>query len=308
MRSAYLNELLYLALQDERVISIIADNGMIVFDDYRKKLPAQYLNFGISEAHMVTAAAGMATCGKIPFVYTISSFLIYHAYEQIRNDVCIQNLNVKIIGIGSGMSYSTLGPTHHTTEDIGILYSLPNMRVYSPCSPYEVKEIVKEIYRIEGPAYIRLGSNNEMEIYDNSQAFHFERINLIKSGNKIVVFTMGTIICEVLKAADILKKQQIDIAIAAVHSIKPFDVQGAIKIIQEADMVFSVEEHNINGGFGSILSDVIALNRIPVNFVKIGLQDQFGKFYGTLNEVREQNGLSGLQIAERIKYEIERVN
>ena len=151
MRNTYLNALYAMAKEDENIISLVADNGLIVYDDFRRDFSDRYFNFGISEGNMIAAAAGMASCGKIPFAYTISAFLAYRAYEFLRDDVCFQNQNVKIIGIGSGLTYSTLGPSHHTTEDIGLLRSLPNLTVFSPATKAEVKWMMHEAYKKKGP-------------------------------------------------------------------------------------------------------------------------------------------------------------
>ena len=139
MRNTYLKEVYNIAKKDKNVLSLVSDNGMIVYDDFRRDLPNQYFNFGISEGHMITAAAGMASCGKIPFAYTIGSFLAYRSYEFIRLDVCLQKLNVKIVGIGAGVTYGYLGPTHHSTEDIAVLRCLPNLTLLSPAKPKEAR-------------------------------------------------------------------------------------------------------------------------------------------------------------------------
>ena len=145
MRTAYLDTLFELASADENVFALISDNGAIVYDKYRKHLERQYLNLGISEENMLGVAAGMAKCGKIPFAYTIGAFLAFHSLEFIRNDICLQNMNVKIVGTGAGMVYSALGSTHHATEDIGVLRSLPNLVLFSPASPLEVRKAIKFI-------------------------------------------------------------------------------------------------------------------------------------------------------------------
>ena len=161
MRTAYLDTLYDLASKDKRVYALISDNGAIVYDKYRKDLSSQYLNLGISEANMLGMAAGMASCGKIPFAYTIGAFLAYRAYEFIRNDICLQNQNVKIVGTGAGEVYSALGPTHHSTEDLGGLRALPNLAILCPASPMEVKKATLAAYEHEGPMYLRLGTNRD---------------------------------------------------------------------------------------------------------------------------------------------------
>ena len=171
MRTAYLNALYDLAKNDKRVYAMISDNGAIVYDKYRKDLPDQYLNLGISEANMIAMAAGMASRGKIPFAYTIGAFLAYRANEFIRNDVCLQKQNVKIVGTAAGEAYPALGPTHHATEDLGCLRSFPNLTIITPASPMEVGKAVKSAYEYEGPVYLRIGTNREPEIYENDYDF-----------------------------------------------------------------------------------------------------------------------------------------
>ena len=149
MRTAYLDTLYELAGKDQRVYALISDNGAIVYDKYRRDFASQYLNLGISEANMLGMAAGMASCGKIPFAYTIGAFLAYRAFEFIRNDICLQQQNVKIVGTGAGEVYSALGPTHHATEDLGELRSLPNLTILCPASPLEVRKATMAAYQYE---------------------------------------------------------------------------------------------------------------------------------------------------------------
>ena len=155
MQSAYIGKLMELAEQDARVLHILADSGTGYDEMFRRNFPEQIYNFGISEENMVAAAAGMATVGKIPFVFTAGAFLAYRSLEFIRDDICFQNLNVKIIGMGSGLSWSSLGPTHHTTEDIAVLRSLPNLMILSPATPRQVSECLETAYGHTGPVYMR---------------------------------------------------------------------------------------------------------------------------------------------------------
>ncbi|MEW6103060.1 MAG: transketolase, partial [bacterium] len=149
MRNAYLSKLYELAKENEHIVALVADNGAIVYDKYRKDFPDRFINCGISEANMISVSAGLASCGKIPFAYTIGCFLTMRAFEQIRNDICLQRMNVKLVGIGSGFVYSNLGPTHHTTEDIALMRTLPNMTIFSPIDPLETKKATIEAARIK---------------------------------------------------------------------------------------------------------------------------------------------------------------
>ena len=205
MRTAYLNTLYELAKTDKRVYALISDNGAIVYDKYRRDLSSQYLNLGISEENMLGVAAGMANCGNIPFAYTIGAFLAYRALEFIRNDICLQNTNVKIIGTGAGMVYSMLGPTHHSTEDLGCIRSLPNLVILSPASPLEVTKATKAAYLYPGPVYIRLGTNKEQEIYKEDYDFEIGKGVQLCEGEDITIIGTGNILVDIIKAKELLE-------------------------------------------------------------------------------------------------------
>ena len=160
MQRAYLSKLLELAENNADVLHLVADSGTGFDEMFKHSFPGQMINFGIAEEHMVAASAGLATAGKIPFVYTAGAFLAYRSLEFIRNDICFQNLNVKIVGMGSGLAWCSLGPTHHTTEDIAVLRAIPNLMILSPATPVQVSQCVELAYRHTGPVYIRIGMNN----------------------------------------------------------------------------------------------------------------------------------------------------
>ncbi len=310
MRTAYLDTLHSLAKRDPNVISLVADNGLIVYDGFRKDFPGRYFNFGISEGNMVSAAAGMASCGKIPFCYTISAFLAYRSYEFIRDDVCFQNQNVKIVGIGSGTAYSTLGPSHHATEDIGLLRPLPNLTLFSPGSPMDVRNTVRAAHKIQGPVYIRLGTNREREIYTGEYDFAVGKAEVLSEGRDISIVVTGSIVAEVLEATDLLIQQGIHARVINAHTLKPFDRECIVAAAKETGAVYTVEDHTTIGGLGSIVADVLAESGISIKFKKIGLNGCFAKGYGTPGEVRKMNGLNAQEIHrailenERKKYEV----
>lgn len=301
MRNAYLSTLYKLAEQDKNVLSLISDNGMIVYDDFRAAFPDQYFNFGISECHMIAAAAGMATCGKIPFAYTISSFLVYRAYEFLRLDVCLENLNVKIVGIGTGVSYGYLGPTHHTTEDLALLRSMPNLTVFSPASPIEARGAVEAAYKINGPVYIRLGSNGESEVHNEDFIFEVGKGAVILDGTDLALISTGAIVGEVEKAAEKLRGEGVSVCLVSMPTIKPFDQKLIVETAHKVSMIFVVEEHNIIGGLGSAVAEVLAQRQFVVPFYRVGLYDEFAKGYGNCQQVRQQNGLDAAGIYKKIR-------
>jgi transketolase len=299
MRTAYINKLFALAKADPRVFAVISDNGAIIYDEFRRELPQQFINFGISEANMVGASAGMASCGKIPFAYTIGNFLVYRALEFIRNDVCLQNMNVKLVGIGAGLAYSTLGPTHNTTEDLAMLKAIPNLTVFSPASPLEVTKAVQAAYEINGPVYIRLETNNEKEIYKEDYIFETGKGVTLRDGNDLTIVCNGSITNSVLEVADEMKDYSI--RVINIHTIKPFDDNIIVQAVKETGKIITIEEQNIIGGLGSSVADVIAQNGLSCRFIKMGLKDCFGKGYGTREEVRNYNGLGKQDIRRMIK-------
>ncbi|MBF0515707.1 MAG: transketolase [Nitrospirae bacterium] len=292
MRNAYIDALYELAGSDERILALVADNGAIVYDKFRAAYPARFINFGIAEANMVSVAAGLASCGKVPFAYTIASFLTMRAFEQIRNDVCMQRMNVKLVGIGSGFVYSNLGPTHHATIDMSIMRPLPGMTVFSPCGPLESKKITKEAARIDGPVYIRLSVGGSPEIYESDYEFEMGRGVTLRDGGDAAIFTTGSITAEVMKAHAELQARGIHARVINIHTIKPIDEEIIIEGAENTGAVITVEEHSIIGGLGSAVAEVLAEHGIRTKFKRIGLNGVFAEGYGTYDDVKALNGLS----------------
>ncbi len=290
MRTAYLSALYELAKKDKNVLALISDNGAIVYDKYRRDFPEQYMNFGIAEANMIAAAAGMASRGKIPFAYTIGAFLAYRAMEFIRNDVCYQRQNVKIVGTGAGCVYANLGATHHATEDISLLRALPNLTIFSPASPLEVKKVVNAAYELSGPVYIRLGTNKEAEVYEADYDFIVGKSTILRDGADVTLISTGSIMADVLQAADRLKNKGIRAKVVNVHTLKPFDTEGIVNAALSTGHVVTVEEHSIYGGLGSTVAEAIAESGQQVAFKRIGLTD-FVDGYGSHGDVKKLNGL-----------------
>ena len=291
MRTAYINELSKLAAKDSDVIAMISDNGAIVYDDYRERFPRQYINSGIAESSMIAMAAGLASRGKIPFAYTIGSFLAYRALEFIRNDVCMQKQNVKIVGTGAGFAYSTLGPTHHVTEDVPMLRALPNLTLLSPASPIEVGKCVRAAYEIEGPVYIRLGTNREKEIYDTDEyGFEVGRGVVLQEGSDVTMISTGNMLYDLLQVANRLKENGISSRIVNIHTLKPFDREIIVDSAGKTKGILTVEEQTIYGGLGSMVAEVIAEEKLAVPLLRIGLAD-FAHGYGTHDELKDMNGI-----------------
>ncbi|MGN0349345.1 MAG: transketolase family protein [Roseburia sp.] len=300
MRNTYLRELYEIAREDKNVLSLVSDNGLIVYDDFRRDMPEQYFNFGISEGHMVTAAAGMASCGKIPFAYTIGAFLAYRSYEFIRLDMCLQKLNVKLVGIGAGVTYGYLGPTHHTTEDLAVLRCIPNLTLLSPATPRETRALVRYAYETIGPVYLRIGNNLPKELYCEDMEVVPGKLSTLRKGEDIVILATGEILYQVMEAAERLSKKGIEAEVISVHTIKPFDEQGLLEVAKKYEHIYSVEEHSVSGGLGGLLAETLTANGCRNRLTRIGLDGCFAKGYGTPIQVLTANGLDAEGIYQKI--------
>lgn len=302
MQRAYMSKLMQLAEKDSNVLHLIADSGTGFDEMLRRNFPEQIFNFGISENHMTATAAGLATAGKISFIYTAGAFLAYRSFEFIRNDICFQNLNVKIVGMGSGLSWSTLGPSHHTTEDTAILRVLPNLTMLSPATPLQTSACTELAYRINGPVYMKIGMNNEREFFDENYVADAKGRDIIFDfdDKDIVVFSAGSILEEAFSSVEILADYGIKAGLVNVYSLKPFDYEVVYEAAKYAKIFVSIEEHNIYGGLGGIISEAITERGLPIKLIRIGLCDKFADGYGTHDAVRDVNGLSAEKISDEI--------
>ena len=296
MQRAYMSALYELIKKDKRVISCLSDSGTDYDELISREFPNQVINFGISENNKVAAAAGLAATGKIPFVYTTSAFIVYRSYEFLRDDICMQNRNVKLVGMGSGLAWSTLGPTHHATEDIPALRALPNLTVLSPASPKELSLSVQAAYETKGPVYIRMGMSNEKEIYTDNHEFEIGKNQTVVDGKDIIIFSTGSIISEVLTAVKILKQNGIDSKVINVNTLKPLDYDSIIFECKQQKRIYTVEEHNVIGGLGSAIADAATEKGINVKIYKIGLNDTFANGFGTHEQILKVNSLDSLSI------------
>lgn len=301
MQRAYISALCDIAARDARVLSLLSDSGTDYDVLFNRDFPDRVINFGISEEHKTAAAAGLAMCGKIPFVYTAGAFLAYRAYEFIRNDICFQQANVKLVGMGSGLAWSTLGPSHHACEDIAALRALPMLTLLCPATPHEVKGCVEAAYAIRGPVYIRLGMSGEKEFYHDAAAFDMGDISMLRPEGDILALSTGSILEEVMSAADALREKGIHVAVGNVHTLKPFDGERFRALLSGGyRAVVTVEEHNVMGGLGGIIAEALAECAWHPPLVRVGLADRFATGYGTLAQVRRMNGLDAESIAGRI--------
>jgi len=301
MRKTYEESIFRLMGENNKILALLADSGTGKYADIKKLYPGRYINFGIAEANMIAAAAGLAKEGFIPVCYAIANFLVYRAYEFIRNDVCLQNRNVKIVGLSAGVKNNNYGPTHHTTEDIAILRVLPNLTVLSPASPKEVVPLFQKAIGHEGPVYIRLGKAFETEIYEQPPSFEIGKFNVLREGTDISIIGTGSNLADALEAAGTLAKEGISVEVINASTLKPLDVDTVIKTAKKTGRVITLEEHQIAGGLGGAVCETLCKAGIHVKFDMMGLEDTFCQDYGYHAVLKKKHGLSTEHIMDKCR-------
>jgi transketolase len=301
MRNAFNDVLIDIARKDESLVLLVGDIGFRVFDDFRDEFPDRFYNVGIAEANMIGVAAGLAMTGMKPVVYTIIPFLVMRAFEQIRVDLCIQDLPVILVGVGGGLSYDTLGPTHHAIEDLAIMRSLPNMQVLTPCDPQEVVMTFREGFSHKGPTFLRLGKGGEENLLTKNTIKDRVpgKINTIKTGRDILFICCGPILKETQEAVDILSSDY-DCGLINIHSLKPLDTQSLADNFRNVNLIVTVEEHSIIGGVGSAVAEIIAQSTINVQLLMIGIPDIVTKQIGKRDYLLKGHNMDSKSIAKRV--------
>ena len=304
-RQSYGEALLELGKFNKNVVVLDADlAGATKSGIFQKEFPNRFFDMGIAEQNMMATAAGMATCGKIPFASTFAVFATGRAYDQIRNSICYPNLNVKICGSHAGGTVGEDGATHQMLEDINIMKCLPNMNVICPSDDVQTKWAVKEMAEINGPCYIRtcrLASNIK---YEENQEFELGKAVQFGDGTDATVFATGICVSEALKAMDILKEKNINIRVIDMFSLKPIDRDIIIKSAKETKNLISVEDHSVIGGLGSIIADVLS-EEYPSKLVKMGVKDRFGES-GKATVLMEKFEIDSTAIVKKVEELMEK--
>ena len=300
MRNSFANEITQLSRLDDDLILLSGDIGNKLFDPLKEIAPEKVLNCGIAEQSMIGVGAGMANLGLKPIVYTITPFTTYRCFEQIRVDVCYNNLKVIIVGTGSGLSYATLGPTHQSLEDIAILRSLPSMTVFCPCDPNEVRFGLRAALDHDGPVYIRLGKKGEPVLYENPD----EQITLgkavtLRQGDDICIIGTGPILGEALKAADELSARGLGCHVENFHSIKPIDTQRLDELAAKFEAVIVIEEHSKIGGLFSAIAEYYADKTLRPSLHSLGTGDLFLHEIGSQQFARQHFGITAESIIQK---------
>lgn len=289
--------LLKLGKENKNVVTLCASVGDSTRAYWFKdKYPERYVEAGIAEANMIGMAAGLALAGKIPYASSFATFMPARCYDHIRQSVCYSNLNVKLVSTHAGLTVGADGATHQMMEDIAIMRVLPNMKVIVPCDVIEAEKATIAASKFKGPCYIRLGREPIPMMTNEKSDFNIGKANTMRQGKDITIIACGVMVWFALKAAEILKKKNIDARVINMHTIKPIDRKAIAEAAEETKAIVTVEEHQVNGGLGSAVAEVLA-EESPVQMEILGMKDSFGES-GNAEELMVKYGLTDKEIAE----------
>ena len=302
MRKIFNKRLVELAEHDERIHMVLADIGYGEIESFAEKFPNRYYNVGVAEQNMTGVACGLAIEGNIAVTYSIANFPTLRCLEQVRNDVCYHNANVKIVIIGGGVSYGALGVSHHSTEDIAIMRALPNIVVVVPCDPKEAKYAVDAMIAHDGPVYYRCGYKNESDVHDGEIDFSFGKALTVREGSDCTVIFCGPIGSEAKKAVEKLADEGLSCDLISMHTIKPIDKDAILGSVRKTGRLVTIEEHNLSGGLGSAVAEVLADGQLTgVKFKRMGFPDVYVHEVGSQAWLRTLYGLDSKGIEDTIK-------
>lgn len=302
MRTAFIRTLEEVAGKDDRVMLVVGDLGFGVVEQFAERFPLRFVNAGVAEQNMTGIAAGMALSGNVVFTYSIGNFPTLRCLEQIRNDICYHEANVKIVTVGGGFSYGSLGMTHHATEDISIMRSLPNMAVIAPGDPTEVAAAIHAVVRWPGPCYLRLGRAGEPVVHQSPINFEIGKAIQVCDGQDVTLISTGGMLQSTVEAADRLLETGIKARVLSMHTVKPLDTLAVLTAAQDTEAIATIEENTILGGLGGAVAEVLAesdVRRVP--FTRIGIDPTFAPYAGDQEHLRAAFGLSAEAIVERVQ-------
>ena len=301
MRDTFVKTLVELAKEDKNIELITGDLGFGVLKPFYEACPDQFTNAGIAEQNMTSVAAGMALEGKTVFTYSIGNFPTLRCLEQIRNDCAYHKANVKVVCVGGGFVYGSLGMSHQATEDLAILRALPDVVVMAPADLVEAKECTKVLAKYKGTAYLRLGRGGEKRIHEKIEGFEIGKAIKVHDGEKVVIFSTGAIFEEVISAYDELVKRGYKPAVYTFPTVKPIDRKTIEEVSREFELIATVEEHNIIGGFGAAVAEVMAeIGGSRAKLLRIGISDEYSIRVGNQKYLRDQYGIGSKAIEEKI--------
>lgn len=300
MRNAFAKELTELGKEFSRLVFLSGDIGNKLFDEFKSQAPERFYNCGVAEQNMMGVAAGMAKSGLRPIVYTITPFVTTRCFEQIRVDVCDHNVPVIIAGVGSGLSYASLGPTHHSCEDIALLRVLPNMTVLCPGDAMEVRALLRAALHHSGPVYLRLGKKGERVIHSSIPNLTIGKGLEVCKGKDICLLSTGNILPLAVDVVEKLKSADVHAQLFSFHTVKPLDKNLLREVFSQYPLVCTLEEHSLLGGFGSSIAEWKVDHEAKARLLRFGTRDEFLHITGSQDYAREFFGLTCEKICATI--------
>lgn len=300
MRTAFINTLCELAKTDDRIWLLCGDLGYSVLEEFAQNFPTRFVNVGVAEQNMAGIATGLALSGKVVFIYSIANFPTFRCLEQIRNDICYHNANVKIVSVGAGFTYGSHGYTHHGIEDIAVMRVLPNMTVIAPGDPIESRLATKSIIDHPGPCYLRLGKAGEPIVHKSEPKFELGKAIILKEGSDVTLISTGGMLKTAFEACEELYIQGYSVQLISMPTVYPIDEAIILESAKKTGKMITIEEHGI-GGLGTIVAEVLATSGLAVKFVPIRLNRQPLKIAGSQIQLREKQGITLEKILEIVK-------
>lgn len=301
MRDTFVKAVKELAQEDRNVELLTGDLGFGVLKPYWEAVPDQFLDVGIAEQNMLAMAAGMALEGKTVFAYSIGNFTTLRCLEQIRNDCAYHNANVKAVCVGGGFTYGSLGMSHHATEDLAVMRAMPNVTVLAPADAMEAYAAAKAMAYYPGTCYIRLGRGGEAPVREKLENFEIGKAIPVQQGSRVAIFTTGAIYEEVALAKPMLEEKGIVPTIYTFPTVKPLDEEVVRACAASHELIVTVEEHCVVGGFGSAVAECLASEATDAKLMRIGINDEFCGHVGTQKHLRRLCEMDGASIARRIR-------
>ena len=296
-RVAYGEKLAELIKENKDIVVLDADlTKSTKTIEAKKACPERHFNAGIAECNMMGMAAGLAASGKTVFASSFAVFATGRAFEIIRNSICYPKLNVKVCATHAGLSVGEDGASHQSCEDVAIMRALPNMKIFVPCDQYETKAVIEYVSKIKGPCYVRMGRGKVDDVYNENTKFDFEKADVLRKGNgDVVLFAMGLMVQEALKAVE-----ELDATVVNVSTIKPLDEETVLSELKAHKRAYALEEHSVIGGLFSAIAEVKAKTDISTPLTPIGVNDVFGES-GKMNDVLKKFGLTADNIVKTVK-------
>lgn len=308
MRGAFFKALVELAVTDPRIMLVVGDLGFGVAEEFARLYPDRFINVGVAEQNMTGLATGLALGGRTVFTYSIGNFPTIRCLEQIRNDVCYHGANVKVVTVGGGLSYGSLGSTHHTTEDLAIMRAMPNLVVIAPGDPVESRLATRAIAAFEGPCYLRLSRAGEVTVQPEDAPFAVGRALLVRAGADLTLISTGGMLATTVAVARRLGLEGFNARVLSMHTLKPLDTDAILAAARETSAIATIEEHSLIGGLGGAVAEVLAesSDRL-VPFRRIALPSAFCETSGSQQYLKARAGLSEEGVLEAVRRLLGRV-